>query len=95
LTALSIARSLESFTVVKRLLVCGGGVHNNYLMRRIAAALPEAIVEPTTRHGADPDLVEGLLFAWLARERLNETPQDTRLITGSNRPVLLGDIYEP
>jgi anhydro-N-acetylmuramic acid kinase len=95
LTAISVAKSLRDFSAVRRLLVCGGGVHNNYLMRRIAAALPDAVVEPTTRHGADPDWVEGLLFAWLARERLNEVPQDTCLITGSQRPVLLGDIYEP
>ena len=95
LTALSIANSLEGHAAVRRLLVCGGGVHNSFLMRRIAAALPDAVVEPTTRHGADPDWLEGLLFAWLARERLNETPQDTRRITGSARPVLLGEIYDP
>jgi len=95
LTALSITNSLVDFATAHRLLVCGGGVHNNYLMRRIAAALPDAVVEPTTRHGGDPDWVEGLLFAWLARERLNETAQDTVAITGAGFPVLLGDIYEP
>ncbi len=95
LTALSIANSLADFTPLKRLLVCGGGAHNTYLMRRIAAALPDMIVESTTRYGANPDWVEGLLFAWLAHERLNESVQDTRLITGARQPVLLGDIHEP
>ncbi len=95
LTALSVANSLADFTLPRRLLVCGGGAHNAYLMRRIAAALPETVVESTTRYGAEPDWVEGLLFAWLARERLNKSAQDTRLITGANRPVLLGDIYKP
>ena len=95
LTALSIARSLHDFTTPTRLLVCGGGVHNTYLTRRIAAALPDVIVEPTTRHGADPDWVEGLLFAWLAHERLRERPQDTAPITGADHAVLLGDIHDP
>jgi len=95
LTALSVANSLADFTPPKRLLVCGGGAHNAYLMRRLAAALPDAVVESTARYGAEPDWVEGLLFAWLARERLNESAQDTRLITGADRPVLLGDIHEP
>lgn len=95
LTALSVAGSMDGFTAAKRLLVCGGGAHNVYLMRRLAAALPETIVESTARYGADPDWVEGLLFAWLARERLNGKTQDTRLITGAGRPVLLGDIHEP
>jgi len=95
LSAQSIARSLEENGLPERLLVCGGGVHNNFLMRRIATALPGVIVEPTNRYGADPNWVEGLLFAWLARERLHERAQDTPPITGASQPVLLGDIYEP
>lgn len=95
LSAQSVAISLEEAGLPDRLLVCGGGVHNNFLMRRIAAALPDVVVEPSGRYGADPDWVEGLLFAWLARERLNERIQDTPPITGANQPVLLGDIYEP
>lgn len=95
LSAQSIARSLENAGLPRRLLVCGGGVHNAFLMRRIAASLPDVVVEPTSRHGADPNWVEGLLFAWLARERLNEKVQDTPPITGANQPILLGDIYEP
>lgn len=95
LTAVSVANSLKRIPATDRLLVCGGGAHNAFLMRRLAATLPDCIVEPTTRFGADPDWVEGLLFAWLARERLNQKPQDTRLITGAKRPVLLGKIFEP
>jgi anhydro-N-acetylmuramic acid kinase len=95
LTALSVAGSLPESSGPARLLVCGGGVHNTFLMRRLAAALPDVIVESTTRYGVDPDWVEGLLFAWLARERLNERSQDTPPITGANHRVLLGDIYEP
>ena len=95
LSAQSIARSLEETGLPDRLLVCGGGVHNNFLMRRIAAALPDVVVEPTNRYGADPAWVEGLLFAWLARERLHEKIQDTPPITGASQAVLLGDIYEP
>jgi len=75
--------------------VCGGGVHNGDLMGRIAEALPGVAVDSTARHGTDPDWVEGLLFAWLARERLYGHPQDTTTITGARHPVLLGEIHEP
>ena len=95
LTAISISGSLDEDGLPGRLLVCGGGVHNAFLMRRIAAALPDVIVTSTARYGADPDWVEGLLFAWLARERLNQRPQDTPPVTGADHPVLLGDIHEP
>lgn len=95
LTAISVATSLRQSGEPMRLLVCGGGVHNTFLLRRIAAVLPDVIIESTTRYGADPDWVEGLLFAWLARERLNEHPQNTPPITGASMPVLLGDIHLP
>jgi len=95
LTAISISRSLTDAGLPARLLVCGGGVHNTFLMRRIAAALPDVVVESTARHGADPDWVEALLFAWLARERLNGKKLDTAPITGAGHPVLLGNIHEP
>jgi len=95
LTALSVANSLRDSGEPARLLVCGGGVHNGFLMRRLAAALPDVIVETTGRYGADPDWVEGLLFAWLARERLNQQMQNTPPVTGATRPVLLGDVHEP
>jgi anhydro-N-acetylmuramic acid kinase len=95
LTAMSVANSLRDSGEPARLLVCGGGVHNGFLVRRLAAALPDVIVETTGRYGADPDWVEGLLFAWLARERLNEREQNTPPITGAGNPVLLGDIHQP
>ena len=95
LTALSVASSLQEFETTARLLVCGGGANNTFMIRRIAAALPGVVVESTAHRGADPDWVDGLLFAWLARERLNERLQDTGPLTGADRPVLLGDVFEP
>jgi anhydro-N-acetylmuramic acid kinase len=92
-TAISIANCLSGSAELDRLLVCGGGTHNSYLMSRLAAALPEVVVVSTARYGVDPDWVEGLLFAWLARERLAESAQNTAPITGASHPVLLGDIH--
>jgi anhydro-N-acetylmuramic acid kinase len=93
LTAQAVARSLP--TTPDRVLVCGGGVHNTQLLARLAGALPDTAVESTARYGTDPDWIEGLLFAWLAFERLAGRPQDTPPLTGAARPVLLGDIFEP
>lgn len=95
LTAVSIANCIRESAEPDRLLVCGGGAHNTFLMRRIAAALPDVIVESTSRYGVDPDWVEGLLFAWLARERLEGLAQNTAPITGADHPVLLGNIHHP
>ena len=95
LCARGIARSLDETGLPDRLLVCGGGVHNDFLMHRIAAALPGMQVESTGTLGVDPDWVEGVLFAWLARERLFGRALDTSAITGAKQPVLLGEIHAP
>ena len=95
LSAQSVARCLGEAGFPQRLLVCGGGIHNDHLMLRLAAALPGVVLESTARHGIAPDWVEGVLFAWLARERLLGREQDTAPITGAKHPVLLGDIHEP
>ena len=76
-------------------LVCGGGVHNTDLLRRLRACLPGIPVRSTVDFGLEPDWVEAVLFAWLARERMVERPLDTRSITGANKPVLLGVVVRP
>jgi len=95
LCARGIARSLDEAGHPERLLVCGGGAHNDFLMHRITVALPNVVVESTNRHGLGPDWVECVLFAWLARERLYGRVLDTGEITGAKRPVLLGVIHKP
>lgn len=93
LTAQSVAAAVPA--AVDEILVCGGGVHNSDLLERVRAACPGRAIESTVKHGLDPDAVEAVLFAWLARERLADRAQDTPPITGADRPVLLGTIYQP
>lgn len=93
LTAATVAQAVHQAGAVDRLLVCGGGVHNAYLMFRIGQNLPGIEVGSTNDFGADPDWVEAILFAWLARERLAERAQDTPAITGARHPVMLGKIH--
>ena len=94
LTAHSIAIAVGK-TAAEELLVYGGGVHNPDLLRRIRRLLPGIAVGTTASHGLDPDWMEGILFAWLARERLAGRRHDTRCITGAQQPVLLGEVFEP
>lgn len=96
LTARSIdeALSRESFHP-QRVLVCGGGVHNRDLMSRLERHLPGIVCESTGAHGIDPDHVEAVLFAWLARARLDDERIDTRPVTGAEVPVLSGTLFVP
>ena len=76
------------------LLVCGGGVHNPLLMQRLSVLLPKLEIVSTERYGIHPDAVEAIAFAWLAKCRLDKVPGNIPSVTGAERPVMLGAIYE-
>jgi anhydro-N-acetylmuramic acid kinase len=63
------------------------------LLERIAARLPQARVESTATHGLDPDFVEAMAFAWLARETLAGRPGNLPAVTGARGPRVLGVVY--
>lgn len=94
LTAATIADALLALQPdTARVLACGGGVHNPALLRRIAARLPTMVVESTTAYGLDPDHVEAMGFAWLARQTLAGLPGNLPSVTGARGPRVLGVIY--
>jgi anhydro-N-acetylmuramic acid kinase len=41
----------------------------------------------------DPDWVEAIAFAWMAKQRIEGTALDTTPFTGSSQPVVLGGVY--
>lgn len=93
-TAASIVQALERWQPQgRRVLVCGGGVHNPRLMARLAALLPGRDVESTAAHGVDPDFVEAMTFAWLARETLAGRPGNLCEATGARGPRVLGAVW--
>ena len=94
LTASTVASAIAQYNPAD-VLVCGGGAHNQDLLGRLRILLPECTVESTIEHGLNPDCVEAVLFAWLARERIAGRPQDTGDITGASRAVLLGEVFKP
>ena len=93
-TARTIADSLRSTQPDwARLLVCGGGVHNRVLLKNLATELPDVSVESTAAHGLDPDFVEAMAFAWLARETLCGRPGNLPAVTGARGLRVLGSIH--
>ena len=96
LTAVSIADAIEKFApATQRVLVCGGGVHNDFLMQRLADNLANMPVVSTMTAGIDPDWVEATAFAWLAKQRLEGKPGNVPAVTGASQPVVLGKLYGP
>ena len=92
LTATTVAVALGDADAVR---ICGGGAANKDLMRRLTRQLPNQGIGPTSDWGVDPDWVEAIAFAWLARQRLHAAPSNIPSVTGASRPVSLGGIYLP
>ena len=63
-------------------------------MRVLGALLPGITVASTAAYGLDPDAVEAVAFAWLAKRRLEGLPGNLPSVTGAARAVVLGGVYE-
>ncbi|MFP1865362.1 anhydro-N-acetylmuramic acid kinase [Lonsdalea quercina] len=93
LTAISIAQQITQSGGAERLLVCGGGARNPFVMQRLAALLPTAVVSATDAFGISGDDMEALAFAWLAYRTLSGLPGNLPSVTGACRETVLGAIY--
>ncbi|MEO5565147.1 MAG: anhydro-N-acetylmuramic acid kinase [Luteimonas sp.] len=94
LTAASVADALLALQPdTRRVLVCGGGVHNPLLLQQLGARLPTMSIESTAAHGVDPDFIEAMGFAWLARESLAGRSGNLPAVTGASGPRILGAIH--
>jgi len=91
LTAVTIADAVRARG--DEVLVCGGGVHNAELMRRLRSELPGVPVRSTEAAGLDPDWVEAVAFAWLAMRTTAGLPGNLPSVTGASRPAVLGTAH--
>ena len=93
-SATTIAQSiLNEADGCDRVVVCGGGVHNQTLMGRVDAELGDILLESSTIHHMDPDQIEAMAFAWLARQTMLGLPGNVPEVTGASGPRVLGAIY--
>lgn len=94
LTARSLCESIsQECPDVREVFVCGGGVHNHHMMQRIGVLLDPVSVASTEAVGIDPDWMEALAFAWLARQALHQQTSSIPAVTGARGARILGAIY--
>lgn len=97
LTAQSIARAVQAppRPSPARVLLCGGGSNNPYLVSRLEHAMPGVIVERTDVHGVPAKWLEAMTFAWLARQAVDGEPANLPSVTGARQEVVLGEVHRP
>lgn len=93
-TAVTIADALmASMADLNAAYICGGGCKNPILMARLDHHLPRVKVNTSAELGVDPDWVEAMAFAWLARQTLLGLAGNLPSVTGAREQTILGGIY--
>ena len=82
----------------QKLIVCGGGARNTALMNLLKVKAQNIFKQPleivtSESAGIDPQLVEGLAFAWLAWAHKEKRPANLPAVTGAKGPRILGACY--
>ena len=94
LTAVSIALQIKQLVpVVDEVLVCGGGMHNTDLIKRLQNHLQDLKITSTEAYQLHPDWVEASAFAWLAQQTLQGQNGNLPEVTGARESVVLGGIW--
>jgi len=98
-TAVSIANEVtklipsDGVNIRTEVYICGGGAANPLLMADLAQLLPNHAVMTTAEIGIDPDWVEAIAFAWLAKQHVHKQPGNLPAVTGASRRAILGAFY--
>lgn len=94
LSAQTITRAIKRHAPLsEQVFICGGGVHNRTLLRQIQQLLDPVPVRSSAAAGIDPDYMEALGFAWLAKQTLAGRPGNIPAVTGAAGRRILGGIY--
>lgn len=90
----SIVAEIRKTAGPTEVYVCGGGTHNNAFMDGLQARLRDCNVLSTAKLGIDPDWVEAIAFAWMAKQTSEGRTMDTTPFTGAKQATVLGGVYK-
>ena len=96
LTARSIKRAFDDFVLpagkVDRVVVCGGGARNGFLMSLLAGLFEGIPVTSMDESGIPAQAREALCFAVLANETVAGNPGNVPRVTGAGMGAVLGKV---
>lgn len=77
----------------QEIYLCGGGAHNNALIRCLQELLHPVKIALTNTLGIDVSDVEAAAFAWLARQTVHQAAGNMPAVTGAQGARVLGAVY--
>ena len=90
LVAASIGKEVSGKSI-DNIIVMGGGANNKFLIELIEG-YSGIETKISSDFGYEPDWIEAILFAYLAKQRIENRKLDLSSITGSTKKLLVGDI---
>ena len=95
LTIENIAIAIEHQPLnAPEIYACGGGARNRRLMNGLKERLKNSTVTDTSALGLDPNAIEAITFAWLAKQTIEARSGNNPSVTGAHTPQILGGIYQ-
>ncbi len=99
-TAHSIQRNYALYVFpkapgLKRLVLAGGGAHNNTLRAMLSRLMPGIQVQTQEDLGWSSDAKEAVAFALIAKQTMEHKPGNLPSATGASRSVILGSVTWP
>lgn len=96
LTTHSIADSIDAWCPqTEKILLCGGGSENKFLVQQLENILDGKALQSTSDYGVPAKWMEAMAFAWLAKLNLENKPGNIPIVTGADKPVILGKCFKP
>lgn len=93
LTVITILRQMPQESAGMKVYACGGGTFNSLLMNELRVGLGSVALTTTADLGLDPQWVEPVAFAWLAKQTVDGLAGNLPEVTGARGKRVLGAIY--
>jgi anhydro-N-acetylmuramic acid kinase len=77
---------------IDEIIICGGGVHNQHLLKMIQDELPKIKIMKLDDLGFNSDSKEALAFLILGHHTLAQRPSNIKNATGAKKDAILGQI---
>lgn len=75
--------------------ITGGGALNTLLIQTIQAHLNNSLVQSVQAMDTNPNAIEAMMCAWLAKQRIENKTVPLSHVTGAQRDSVLGGLWHP
>jgi anhydro-N-acetylmuramic acid kinase len=92
LTCFGIINALKKLPEFRKIIICGGGRHNRFIMQNLKNEFANVVGSETL--GINPDALEAQMIAYLTARFFYKIPSSFLNTTGAKTPTIAGKIFK-